>query len=85
MQKNANKILNEICDGAVLNYPTLDGVPILLAERDGLNESWKDEQNKTTDTFSEKWSRFKNYGMKDEELNMHIKWFCKKFGLTESE
>jgi len=39
------------------------------------------EQAKTNETFSDKWSRFKNYGLEPQHQEFLYGWFMKKFGL----
>jgi SAM-dependent methyltransferase/uncharacterized protein YbaR (Trm112 family) len=43
------------------------------------------EQAMTTTTFSHKWRRFKNYGLKPEHEAFLFSWYCRKFGLPESK
>lgn len=44
------------------------------------------EQSKTNATFSDKWRRFKNYGMEPQHEVFLFDWYCKKLGLgTHSE
>jgi SAM-dependent methyltransferase len=40
-------------------------------------------QAKTTVTFSDKWSRFKNYGLEAEHQTFLRGWYCKKLGLPD--
>jgi len=40
-------------------------------------------QAKTTRTFSDKWRRFKNYGIEPQHRNFLFGWYCKKFGLPD--
>jgi ubiquinone/menaquinone biosynthesis C-methylase UbiE len=39
------------------------------------------EQAKTNVTFSDKWTRFKNYGLETSHQSFLRTWYCKKFGL----
>lgn len=39
------------------------------------------EQAKTNETFSDKWRRFKNYGLEPQHEEFLFGWYCKKFGL----
>jgi ubiquinone/menaquinone biosynthesis C-methylase UbiE len=39
------------------------------------------EQAKTNETFSDKWTRFKNYGLEPQHQEFLYGWFMKKFGL----
>jgi SAM-dependent methyltransferase len=41
------------------------------------------EQAKTTVTFSDKWRRFKNYGLETEHQQFLRGWYCKKLGLAD--
>ncbi|MCO5090669.1 bifunctional 2-polyprenyl-6-hydroxyphenol methylase/3-demethylubiquinol 3-O-methyltransferase UbiG [Bosea sp. (in: a-proteobacteria)] len=40
------------------------------------------EQAKTNETFSDKWRRFKSYGLEPEHEDFLFGWYCKKFGLA---
>jgi SAM-dependent methyltransferase len=40
------------------------------------------EQAKTNETFSDKWRRFKNYGLEPQHQEFLYGWYCKKFGLA---
>lgn len=40
------------------------------------------EQAKTNQTFSDKWTRFKNYGLEPQHQEFLFGWYCKKFGLS---
>lgn len=39
------------------------------------------EQAKTNETFSDKWRRFKNYGLEPQHQEFLYGWYCKKLGL----
>lgn len=41
------------------------------------------DQAKTTRTFSDKWRRFKNYGIDPQHKEFLFEWYCKKFGLPD--
>ena len=43
------------------------------------------EQAKTTTTFSDKWRRFKSYGLETAHQEFLFGWYCKKFGLRDRE
>ena len=43
------------------------------------------EQDKTNETFSDKWRRFKNYGLEPQHEEFLFGWYCKKFGLATRE
>ena len=40
------------------------------------------EQAKTNETFSDKWTRFNNYGLEPQHEEFLFGWYCKKFGLS---
>jgi SAM-dependent methyltransferase/uncharacterized protein YbaR (Trm112 family) len=42
-------------------------------------------QAKTNRTFSDKWRRFKNYGMEPQHREFLFGWYCKKLGLPNRE
>jgi SAM-dependent methyltransferase len=41
------------------------------------------EQALTNETFSDKWTRFKNYGLEPQHQEFLYGWYCKKFGLKD--
>lgn len=41
------------------------------------------DQAKTNETFSDKWRRFKNYGLEPEHKAFLYGWYCKKFGFDD--
>ena|SRR5438270_6929647 len=43
------------------------------------------EQAKTTATFSDKWRRFKNYGLESAHQEFLRGWYCKKLGLASTD
>lgn len=43
------------------------------------------EQAKTNETFSDKWTRFKNYGLEPQHQEFLYGWFMKKFNLATIE
>ncbi len=43
------------------------------------------EQARTTETFSDKWRRFKNYGLEPQHREFLFGWYCKKFGVPDVE
>jgi len=49
-------------------------------QTDGTRTSGKD-QAKTTETFSDKWSRFRRYGLEPEHKEFLFGWYCKKLGV----
>ncbi|MDA7946915.1 MAG: methyltransferase domain-containing protein [Hyphomicrobiaceae bacterium] len=42
-----------------------------------------EEQAKTNTTFSDKWRRFKNYGLEPKHQKFLLGWYCEKFGLND--
>ncbi|MGE0767629.1 MAG: class I SAM-dependent methyltransferase [Hyphomicrobiaceae bacterium] len=40
-------------------------------------------QAKTNETFSDKWTRYKNYGLEPQHQEFLYGWYCKKFGLKD--
>src|SRR5262249_847829 len=43
------------------------------------------EQARTNETFSDKWRRFKNYGLEPQHQDFLFGWYCKKFGLADRD
>lgn len=43
------------------------------------------EQAKTNETFSDKWRRFKQYGLEPEHKEFLFGWYCKKLGVPDLE
>ena len=41
------------------------------------------EQAKTNKTFSDKWRRFKQYGLEPEHKEFLFGWYCKKLGVPD--
>ena len=41
------------------------------------------DQARTTKTFSDKWRRFRNYGLEPSHRTFLFGWYCKKFGLPD--
>jgi len=41
------------------------------------------EQAKTNETFSDKWRRFKQYGLEPEHKEFLFNWYCKKLGVPD--
>ncbi len=58
------------------------GLPV-HAEDAGRTEA--SEQARTTETFSDKWRRFKNYGLEPQHREFLFGWYCKKFGVPDVE
>lgn len=69
-----------IDDEGGARYPIVDGVPRFLSVPDAQDAAYE-SQSKTTVTFSDKWSKFKSYGMKPTEQEFLQEWYRKKFGL----
>jgi SAM-dependent methyltransferase/uncharacterized protein YbaR (Trm112 family) len=80
-------------------YPIIDGVPILLRGEmrpdDATFRARYDlpvvdqpairprAEHATSDTFSYKWRRFRNYGLESSHQEFLTSWYCKKLGLTD--
>ncbi|MBE9207153.1 class I SAM-dependent methyltransferase [Nostoc sp. LEGE 06077] len=43
------------------------------------------EQLLTNETFSDKWSRFRNYGLESSHQEFLYEWYCKKLGIANLE
>ena len=54
------------------------GLPV---PADAADSSVASKQAKTTETFSDKWRRFKRYGIEPQHEEFLFTWFAKKFGL----
>jgi SAM-dependent methyltransferase len=76
--------------------PILRGVPVFVAGTQdspspppGLDPerriafSTSLEQDKTSESFSDKWTRFKTYGFPDSHRQFLSEWYCKKLGLPD--
>ena len=57
-------------------------LPLPVERPSSLNFS---DQAKTTRTFSDKWRRFKNYGIEPQHKEFLFGWYCKKFGLPDQD
>lgn len=53
----------------------------LVLSGDGPTRDAAAEQAKTNETFSDKWRRFKNYGLEPAHQEFLYGWYCKKFGM----
>lgn len=42
----------------------------------------QEEQLKTNETFSDKWNRFKNYGLESSHQEFLYEWYCKKLAVS---
>jgi SAM-dependent methyltransferase/uncharacterized protein YbaR (Trm112 family) len=58
------------------NLPVID---------DQLTQKHQAEQLKTNETFSDKWNRFKNYGLESSHQEFLYEWYCKKLGVSTLE
>lgn len=78
--------------------PVSQGIPVFVGEP--LGDVWTSrgldperrivlsttiEQDKTSKTFSDKWTRFKSYGFADSHKDFLSDWYCKKLGLPDRE
>lgn len=52
---------------------------------DGLSNKRAEEQAKTNETFSDKWRRFKTYGLEPAHEEFLFGWYMKKFGLKSQD
>jgi SAM-dependent methyltransferase len=43
------------------------------------------EQARTTTTFSDKWTRFRNYGLQPSHRDFLFGWYCRKLGVPDME
>ena len=43
------------------------------------------DQSKTTKTFSDKWRRFKNYGIEPQHKEFLFGWYCRKLGVPDRD
>ncbi|HMM88277.1 class I SAM-dependent methyltransferase [Bradyrhizobium sp.] len=57
----------------------------LAAPSASRSRSGADEQAKTNKTFSDKWRRFKQYGLEPEHKEFLFGWYCKKLGVPDLE
>jgi SAM-dependent methyltransferase len=62
--------LSQFCERYGLPQP-----PVMFARPES------SEQAKTNQTFSDKWRRFKQYGLEPEHKEFLFGWYCKKLGL----
>ncbi len=63
-------------------FATKHGLP---PHGEDLGRSSAGEQARTTQTFSDKWRRFKNYGLEPAHQEFLYDWYCKKFGVADVE
>ena len=61
----------------------LDGAAPRAARLAALMTSAGDGQARTAATFSDKWRRFRSYGMEPSHQGFLFDWYCKKLGLPE--
>jgi len=59
------------------------GLPFLEESRE--NEEVAIQQSRTTETFSDKWRRFRNYGLEPGHQDFLLGWYCKKLGVGSHE
>ena len=52
---------------------------------DTISRAEVSDQAKTTKTFSDKWRRFRNYGMEPQHKEFLFDWYRKKFGLPDQD
>ena len=57
--------------------------PWLAQVRDVAKPAEAAEQAKTKETFSDKWRRFKKYGLEPEHKEFLFGWYCKKLGVPD--
>ena len=62
-------------------FATTHGLPI----EKGLFGSSISDQVKTNASFSDKWSRFRTYGLKPQHQKFLFGWYCKKLGLKDPD
>jgi SAM-dependent methyltransferase/uncharacterized protein YbaR (Trm112 family) len=55
----------------------------LTAPTDARSRPEAHEQAKTNQTFSDKWSRFKQYGLEAQHAEFLFGWYCKKLGVPD--
>lgn len=55
----------------------------LLQRKDTVSRPQSAEQAKTNKTFSDKWRRFKQYGLEPEHKEFLFGWYCKKLGVPD--
>ena len=66
--------LREFCEKYSLDAPD-----------NAANDTRAEQQAKTTETFSDKWRRFKTYGLEPTHKEFLFEWYTKKFGLNSPE
>jgi SAM-dependent methyltransferase len=57
----------------------------LLMPRDDGTSRPTEQQAKTNETFSDKWRRFKNYGLEPTHEDFLFGWYIKKFGVPDRD
>lgn len=62
-------------------FPIVNGVPSFLYSPT-TPDTAHDSQRRTTVTFSDKWTRFKSYGLNPSAQDFLQEWYRKKFGLA---
>jgi SAM-dependent methyltransferase len=66
-------------------HPIVRGVPQFVGAGAAGDAQAAEVQARTTVTFSDKWRRFKSYGMQPAEQAFLFEWYRKKFGLASHE
>jgi SAM-dependent methyltransferase len=66
--------LSEFCEKHALELPAGSGV-----------DKRAEQQAKTTESFSDKWRKFKTYGLEPAHEGFLFDWYAKKFGLTSQD
>lgn len=63
------------------NFATRHGLPAV--EEGGAPTEAAIEQEKTSTTFSDKWRRFRRYGLEASHQEFLLDWYCKKLGVAD--
>lgn len=74
--------LNGVLQPDLSAFATRHGLAPLPSAAGRLEAS---DQAKTNETFSDKWRRFKTYGLEPQHQDFLFGWYCKKFGLSSRE
>jgi len=80
------EVADQVMTGALVDdtsgarFPICNGVPRFLMVPTASDAAY-DGQRKTAATFSDKWTKFKSYGMKPAEQEFLQEWYRNKFGL----
>lgn len=57
-------------------------IPVFIKRESSAQTDWQKEQDRTAETFSAKWSKYKTYGF-EGQLEFQLEWSCKKLGLRD--